>query len=199
MENTKLNIYQKLRKVQTELKAPKGQYNSFGKYAYRSCEDILEALKPILDKEQLVLVIEDDIEEKANRVYVKATATLTNAENPEEKITTKAYAREEESKKGMDGSQVTGASSSYARKYCLNGLFNIDDNKDSDATNTGDSNASATVEMATSEQVAKLEELQLRNWCKSKKGKELEELTKAEATKLIEVVLKRKEAQNKAQ
>jgi hypothetical protein len=197
MENTKLNIYQKLRKVQTELKAPKGQYNSFGKYAYRSCEDILEALKPILDKEQLVLVIEDDIEEKANRVYVKATATLTNAENPEEKITTKAYAREEESKKGMDGSQVTGASSSYARKYCLNGLFNIDDNKDSDATNTGDS--SATVEMATSEQVAKLEELQLRNWCKSKKGKELEELTKAEATKLIEVVLKRKEAQNKAQ
>jgi hypothetical protein len=199
MENTKLNIYQKLRKVQTELKAPKGQYNSFGKYAYRSCEDILEALKPILDKEQLVLVIEDDIEEKANRVYVKATATLTNAENPEEKITTKAYAREEESKKGMDGSQVTGASSSYARKYCLNGLFNIDDNKDSDATNTGDSNASATVEMATSEQVAKLEELQLRNWCKTKKGKELEELTKAEATKLIEVVLKRKEAQNKAQ
>jgi hypothetical protein len=199
MENTKLNIYQKLRKVQTELKAPKGQYNSFGKYAYRSCEDILEALKPILDKEQLVLVIEDDIEEKANRVYVKATATLTNAENPEEKITTKAYAREEESKKGMDGSQVTGASSSYARKYCLNGLFNIDDNKDSDATNTGDSNTSATVEMATSEQVAKLEELQLRNWCKTKKGKELEELTKAEATKLIEVVMKRKEAQNKAQ
>jgi hypothetical protein len=130
---------------------------------------------------------------------VKATATLTNAENPEEKITTKAYAREEESKKGMDGSQVTGASSSYARKYCLNGLFNIDDNKDSDATNTGDSNASATVEMATSEQVAKLEELQLRNWCKTKKGKELEELTKAEATKLIEVVMKRKEAQNKAQ
>jgi len=199
MENTKLNIYQKLRKVQTELKAPKGQYNSFGKYAYRSCEDILEALKPILDKEQLVLVIEDDIEEKANRVYVKATATLTNAENPEEKITTKAYAREEESKKGMDGSQVTGASSSYARKYCLNGLFNIDDNKDSDATNTGDSNASATVEMATSEQVAKLDELGMRNWCKTKKGKELEELTKAEATKLIEVVLKRKEAQNKAQ
>jgi hypothetical protein len=197
MENTKLNIYQKLRKVQTELKAPKGQYNKFGNYMYRSCEDILEALKPILDKEQLVLVIEDDIEEKANRVYVKATATLTNAENPEEKITTKAYAREEESKKGMDGSQVTGASSSYARKYCLNGLFNIDDNKDSDATNTGDS--SATVEMATSEQVAKLEELQLRNWCKTKKGKELEELTKAEATKLIEVVLKRKEAQNKAQ
>lgn len=199
MENTKLNIYQKLRKVQTELKAPKGQYNSFGKYAYRSCEDILEALKPILDKEQLVLVIEDDIEEKANRVYVKATATLTNAENPEEKITTKAYAREEESKKGMDGSQVTGASSSYARKYCLNGLFNIDDNKDSDATNTGDSNTSATIEMATSEQVAKLDELGIRNWCKTKKGKELEELTKPEATKLIEVVMKRKEAQNKAQ
>lgn len=199
MENTKLNIYQKLRKVQTELKAPKGQYNSFGKYAYRSCEDILEALKPLLDREQLVLILSDSMEVVGDRVYVKATATLTNAEDETQVITTSAFAREEESKKGMDGSQVTGASSSYARKYCLNGLFNIDDNKDSDATNTGDSNASATVEMATKEQVAKLEELQLRNWCKTKKGKELEELTKAEATKLIEVVLKRKEAQNKAQ
>lgn len=198
MENTKLNIYQKLRKVQTELKAPKGQYNSFGKYAYRSCEDILEALKPLLDREQLVLILSDSMEVVGDRVYVKATATLTNAEDESQVITTSAFAREEESKKGMDGSQVTGASSSYARKYCLNGLFNIDDNKDSDATNTGD-NSSATVEMATKEQVAKLEELQLRNWCKTKKGKELEELTKAEATKLIEVVLKRKEAQNKAQ
>ena len=197
MENTKLNIYQKLRKVQTELKAPKGQYNSFGKYAYRSCEDILEALKPLLDREQLVLILSDSMEVVGDRVYVKATATLTNAEDESQVITTSAFAREEESKKGMDGSQVTGASSSYARKYCLNGLFNIDDNKDSDAINTGDS--SATVEMATKEQVAKLEELQLRNWCKTKKGKELEELTKAEATKLIEVVLKRKEAQNKAQ
>lgn len=198
MENTKLNIYQKLRKVQTELKAPKGQYNSFGKYAYRSCEDILEALKPLLDREQLVLILSDSMEVVGDRVYVKATATLTNAEDESQVITTSAFAREEESKKGMDGSQVTGASSSYARKYCLNGLFNIDDNKDSDATNTGD-NSSTTVELATKEQVAKLEELQLRNWCKTKKGKELEELTKAEATKLIEVVLKRKEAQNKAQ
>jgi hypothetical protein len=199
MENTKLNIYQKLRKVQTELKAPKGQYNSFGKYAYRSCEDILEALKPLLDREQLVLILSDSMEVVGDRVYVKATATLTNAEDETQVITTSAFAREEESKKGMDGSQVTGASSSYARKYCLNGLFNIDDNKDSDATNTGDSNTSATVEMATSEQVAKLDELGMRNWCKTKKGKELEELTKPEATKLIEVVLKRKEAQNKAQ
>lgn len=197
MENTKLNIYQKLRKVQTELKAPKGQYNSFGKYAYRSCEDILEALKPLLDREQLVLILSDSMEMIGDRVYVKATATLTNAEDESQVITTSAFAREEESKKGMDGSQVTGASSSYARKYCLNGLFNIDDNKDSDATNTGDS--TTTSEMATSEQVAKLDELGMRNWCKTKKGKELEELTKAEATKLIEVVLKRKEAQNKAQ
>ena len=198
MENTKLNIYQKLRKVQTELKAPKGQYNKFGNFNYRSCEDILEALKPLLDREQLVLILSDSMEVVGDRVYVKATATLTNAEDESQVITTSAFAREEESKKGMDGSQVTGASSSYARKYCLNGLFNIDDNKDSDATNTGD-NSSATVELATKEQVAKLEELQLRNWCKTKKGKELEELTKAEATKLIEVVLKRKEAQNKAQ
>lgn len=200
VEKVVLNIYQKLRKVQTELKAPKGQYNSFGKYAYRSCEDILEALKPLLDREQLILILNDNMELVLDRIYVKATATLINADDPTQTITTSAYAREEETKKGMDGSQVTGASSSYARKYCLNGLFNIDDNKDSDATNTGAGSKEETSrELATKEQVAKLEELNMRNWCMSKKNKELEELTKEEATKLIQVVLKRKEAQNKAQ
>lgn len=122
--------------VQNELKAPKGQYNSFGKYHYRSCEDILEAVKPLLVKQGLLLTISDDIISVGDRVYVKATVTISDGEHS---ITNTALAREEESKKGMDGSQVTGASSSYARKYALNGMFCIDDTKDSDATNVGQS------------------------------------------------------------
>lgn len=131
-----MNIYEKLLKVQIELKAPKGQYNSFGKYKYRSCEDILEALKPVLDKLKLTLFIKDDVIEVNTRNYVKATIILVNIEKPDEIIETSALAREEETKKGMDGSQITGASSSYARKYALNGMFMIDDTKDSDSTNT---------------------------------------------------------------
>ena len=131
-----MNIYEKLLKAQVELKAPKGQYNSFGKYKYRSCEDILEALKPVLDKLKLTLFIKDDVIEVNTRNYVKATITLVNTEKPDEIIETSALAREEETKKGMDGSQITGASSSYARKYALNGMFMIDDTKDSDSTNT---------------------------------------------------------------
>ena len=131
-----MNIYEKLLKAQVELKAPKGQYNSFGKYKYRSCEDILEALKPVLDKLKITLFIKDDVIEVNTRNYVKATITLVNIEKPDEIIETSALAREEETKKGMDGSQITGASSSYARKYALNGMFMIDDTKDSDSTNT---------------------------------------------------------------
>ena len=124
----------KLMNIQQELKAPKGQYNYFGKYAYRSCEDILEAVKPLLKKEKVVLTISDELQYIGNRYYIKATATLIDTES-EATISNSAYAREEETKKGMDGSQITGASSSYARKYALNGLFGIDDNKDSDTTN----------------------------------------------------------------
>lgn len=131
-----MNIYEKLLKAQVELKAPKGQYNSFGKYKYRSCEDILEALKPVLDKFKLTLFIKDDVIEVNTRNYVKATIVLVNIEKPDEIIETSALAREEETKKEMDGSQITGASSSYARKYALNGMFMIDDTKDSDSTNT---------------------------------------------------------------
>lgn len=131
-----MNIYEKLLKAQVELKAPKGQYNSFGKYKYRSCEDILEALKSVLDKFKLTLFIKDDVIEVNTRNYVKATIVLVNIEKPDEIIETSALAREEETKKGMDGSQITGASSSYARKYALNGMFMIDDTKDSDSTNT---------------------------------------------------------------
>lgn len=130
-------IYEKLMKIQQKLNAPKGQYNSFGKYNYRSCEDILQAVKPLLMETKAVLTVSDDIVDISGRIYVVATATLTDAENMES-VSVKGFAREEDAKKGMDASQVTGASSSYARKYALNGLFAIDDNKDSDATNTGD-------------------------------------------------------------
>jgi hypothetical protein len=122
--------------IQTKLKTPKGQWNKFGSYNYRSCEDILEAVKPLLTENSCELTLSDEVVLIGNRIYVKATATLRNAAGIE--IVTTAFAREEETKKGMDGSQITGASSSYARKYALNGLFCIDDTKDSDATNIGE-------------------------------------------------------------
>lgn len=121
--------------IQSELKAPKSQFNKFGGYKYRKAEDILEAVKPLLNKQKCTLTITDDIVMVGNRIYVKATATIKNEKGECE--TTTGWAREEESKKGMDGSQITGASSSYARKYALNGLFAIDDNADSDTTNDG--------------------------------------------------------------
>jgi len=120
--------------IQSELKAPKNQFNSFGGYKYRSCEDILEAVKPLLAKNKCTLSIADEMVAVGNRVYVKATCTLRN-EKGETEVTT-ACARESESKKGMDEAQITGAASSYARKYALNGLFAIDDTKDADVTNT---------------------------------------------------------------
>lgn len=126
-----MSVYEKLSKVQSELKAPKGQYNSFGKYKYRSCEDILEAVKPLNAKHGVVLTVGDEVVEISNRFYVKATATFVDIESGEKIINT-ALAREDDSKKGMDGSQITGTASSYARKYCLNGLFCIDDTKDAD-------------------------------------------------------------------
>ena len=133
------NIYDKLKNLQLELKAPKSQKNTFGKYNYRSNEDILESIKPLLNKYNLSLTQSDDVVEIGGRLYVKATITLINIDNLEEKIVNTAFAREEQTKKGMDGSQITGASSSYARKYAMNGLFAIDDTKDSDATNKGGS------------------------------------------------------------
>ena len=129
------NIYEKLLSVQVSLKAPKSQYNSFGKYNYRNCEDILEAVKPLCNEVKACVLLTDDIVLIGERYYVKATAFFIDLES-ESTVSAVAFAREEESKKGMDGSQVTGASSSYARKYALNGLFDIDDTKDSDTTNT---------------------------------------------------------------
>lgn len=122
-----------LNTIQNLLKAPKNQYNKFGNYKYRNCEDILEAVKPLLFSQSCTLTISDEIVMIGTRYYVRSTATIKNANGETE--TTTAYAREDESKKGMDASQITGSTSSYARKYALNGLFCIDDTKDSDSLN----------------------------------------------------------------
>lgn len=126
-----MSVYVKLMQVQVELKAPKSQYNSFGKYKYRSCEDIQEAVKPLETKYNVALFLSDEPTMTGERYYIKATATFVDLETGET-VQNTGYAREEESKKGMDGSQVTGTASSYARKYALNGLFLIDDTKDAD-------------------------------------------------------------------
>lgn len=127
-----MNIYEKLAAVQAELKAPKGQYNSFGKYKYRSCEDILEAVKPLLTKTGLTLMLTDCVMTVGDRHYIQAEAVLIDTEGENARVYNTAYAREDTEKKGMDGSQITGTASSYARKYALNGLFLIDDTKDAD-------------------------------------------------------------------
>lgn len=140
-----MTIYEKLGAIQQALQAPKSQFNEFGKYKYRSCEDVLAAVKPLLSEYKCVLLLKDSVETAEGRVYIKATATLVDIEIVGDAgehyeafdIAVSAFAREEETKKGMDASQVTGAASSYARKYALNGLFCIDDNEDSDFTNKG--------------------------------------------------------------
>ena len=134
-----MNIYEKINKIQVELKAPKSQRNNFGNYNFRNCEDILEALKPLLLREKMIIQLSDELVQIGDRFYIKATATLIDTESGEKHSTT-SFAREELTKKGMDGSQITGASSSYARKYALNGLLAIDDTKDSDTTNIGNQN-----------------------------------------------------------
>lgn len=152
--------------VQRELKAPKGQRNSYGGYNYRSCEDILEAVKPLTTKFGLILVISDEIEQVGERYYIKATATLSDSTGSY--VSNTAYAREELTRKGMDASQITGAASSYARKYALNGLFAIDDTKDADATNKGQdepkqtkepTKAQATKQLQAAKTVEELKEL----------------------------------------
>lgn len=129
----KIDFLEKVSAIQAELKAPKSQFNTFGNYNYRNCEDILEAVKPLLCG--LVVIMDDDIVQVGDRFYVKSIATITDGEN---ELRSSAFARESLSRKGMDDAQITGATSSYSRKYALNGLFLIDDNKDSDSTNNGD-------------------------------------------------------------
>ena len=131
---TKKNLYEKLLDIQTELVAPKNQYNSFSNFYYRSCEDILEAVKPLLKKNKVTLKLSDEMVEIGGRCYIKATATLIDLESTTS-IENTAYAREPESRKGMSEEQLSGSCSSYCRKYCLNGLFLTDDNKDPDSEN----------------------------------------------------------------
>lgn len=186
-----MNIYEKLTEVQNELKAPKSKYNSFGKYNYRSCEDILEAVKPILKAKRLAMTVKDDVFNIGDRFYIMATVTVFDCES-DEKVTTTAYAREDADKKGMDGSQITGSSSSYARKYALNGMFAIDDTKDADSWNTHDKDRTVEkkeAERATEEQVAKLRALY-----KGKEDKLMELLDKYDITSPVQ--FKRMEIQS---
>lgn len=132
-----MSIYEKLNAIQTSLKAPKTQNNEFGGYKYRSCEDILEAVKPLLASYKAVLLLSDELIQIGERYYIKAVATFADTESPE-LITVTASAREELTRKGMDSSQITGATSSYARKYALSGLFAIDDTKDADTMDNRD-------------------------------------------------------------
>ncbi len=173
-------IFGVLQAIQSELIAPKGQYNSFGKYNYRSAEDILEALKPILKKHNAAITLSDDITYIEGRHYVEASVTLY-AEG--EAIGTKALAREEESKKGMDGSQITGTASSYARKYALNGLFAIDDNKDADSDEYQNQNKSTTKSETATNPDHKTSNSQQTKQAQSDKTKKI---TGAQAKKLRE-------------
>lgn len=195
-------LYGRLMRVQRDLKAPKNQYNSFGKYRYRSCEDILEGVKPILQEYGCAIVLSDTIEQIGDRFYVKATATFYDCETGES-VSNTAYARESDDKKGMDASQITGTASSYARKYALNGLLLIDDTKDADTDEnrnetTGRARSEAAKKgMATKEQnalesanqiISEKDVLVLKEMMQKKgidpnqkwKGKELSELTNAE-------------------
>lgn len=186
------NIYEKLSEVQNKLKAPKNQRNTFGNYNYRSAEDILEAVKPLLHKERLTLVLDDELVFIGERYYIKATATIYDLDT-KESLSNNAYAREEESKKGMDGSQITGTASSYARKYALNGLFNIDDTKDADTdeyqNQTKEQPKKQAVSKATKKQIELLKELyseeELNKALDIVKKENIEDLTVVEASSLI--------------
>ena len=142
-----MTIYEKLSTIQVKLNAPKKQYNSYGGYNYRSCEDILEGLKPHLEETKTAVTVNDEVVLIGERYYIKATATLHDCES-DKSVSNTAYAREELTKKGMDASQITGSTSSYARKYALNGLFCIDDVKDAD---TRDNRQKEAVEQAKAE------------------------------------------------
>lgn len=189
-----MGVHEKLLKVQSALKAPKSQYNSFGKYNYRSCEDILEAVKPLLCENKLTLVVYDDVVLTGERYYIRATARVTDIEDGKT-VESIAFAREDETKKGMDLAQVTGSVSSYARKYALNGLFCIDDNKDSDTTNThgkvSDKKKTTTndIKGINEAQIKRLYAIankagydaeKIKTMVKTKYNKELKELTKVE-------------------
>lgn len=192
-----------LANIQSTLKAPKGQKNTFGNYFYRSCEDILEAVKPLLDGATITL--SDEVVETGGRVYIKAVATFTDSAGGLVQAT--GFAREAETKKGMDEAQITGSASSYARKYALNGLFCIDDTKDSDATNNGRSSEPKKKEEAISSTqkenimtLIKKGNLEDENvvtsikWASDQRTYRLNELSQSEAAKLIAGLTKKIES-----
>ena len=184
-----------LSKIQTELVAQKNQYNSFGKYKYRSLEDITDALKPHLKEFNYSLVVSDQIEEIGSRIYVRATATLYD-ETMKVIATNSAYAREPLSKKGMDEAQITGATSSYARKYCLNGLFAIDDTKDADASHVHNEEP-LKIQLATQDQVLTITKLlsdkktDIVTFLEYFKVKTVSELSQANALNAIKILEKK--------
>ena len=183
-----MGIAEKLLNIQQELKAPKNQRNNFGGYNYRSCEDILEAVKPLLKANNCTLTISDELVNIGTRYYVKATATLTDVEKKEDYFSNIAYAREPEDKKGSDASQITGACSSYARKYALNGLFCIDDVKDADATNTHDKEEpKAETKKASAKQIELINKLvgDKEAMLKYYKITKIEDLTLEQASQII--------------
>lgn len=189
-----MNLREKLSLIQSKLIAPKNQYNSFGKYKYRSCEDILEGLKPLLAETKTALTISDDIVLVGDRIYVKATAILHDTEG-DEVVSNVAFAREPEDKKGSDASQVTGATSSYARKYALNGLFAIDDTKDADATNTHGNEDKVEVKKATPAQIEALKKVYTGdNMDKLLKANNISAIEDLPLTKASEIIKKLKES-----
>ena len=156
-----MNIYEKLQVIQQKLKVPKSQYNSFSEFYYRNCEDILEAVKPLCNEVKAVLILGDEVKEVGGRVYVMAEALLVNTEKPEERIQCYGFARETESRTKFDVAQLTGAASSYARKYALSGLFDLDDNKDADGLRPVENVKAAPKEerAVTAKQIADLQAL----------------------------------------
>lgn len=183
--------------IQSELKAPKGQYNKFGGFNYRSAEDILEAVKPLCHKNNCVLTLSDTLENIGERYYIKATATITNGT---ETASVCAYAREDETKKGMDGSQITGAASSYARKYALNGLFCIDDTKDADTNEYRERQEKpqrSAPKMTKDELMDKVvalcdaKRMKVSDVCKMAKVSELAEMDESRLEACIEWIMKR--------
>lgn len=180
-----MSLREKLLIIQTELKAPKGQTNNYGGYKYRSCEDILEAVKPLLKEQGLILRISDEVVLIGERYYVKANAFIQDAKT-EEAITNVAYAREEETKKGMDGSQITGTASSYARKYALNGLFCIDDTKDAD-TDEHAKQTGAIPKKASEKQISLIQSISkdIKSITSYYKIEKLSDLTSSQASEVI--------------
>ena len=200
-----MSVYEKLSHIQNEINVPKNLYNKFGNYYYRNAETIFDTAKPVCMKYRTTLVVSDEVVNVDGRFYIKGIATLCDWDSDKE-VTNVAYAREEESKKGMDASQVTGSCSSYARKYALNGLFNLDDNKDSDTPEQReeiDARAKATAKnaeskkekaevMATESQLKMIHELgneeRIEGLKKHYKVNELSELTIDQASQAIKIL-----------